>query len=90
MHREVGEYIAQLGISCLVAKGRHAADYLVGFSKYQDERQKGVRFDEYEEVAGYLDETQPATILVKGSRSSAMENIVQLLCDPDHINKRTR
>ena len=88
MHREVGEYIALKGIDYLVAKGKHAADYLVGFSKFQGDNQNSARFDEYEEVAEYLQQEKPDTILVKGSRSAAMEHVVTALCDTDANNKR--
>lgn len=87
MHREVGEYVATKGIDYLVVKGKHAADYLVGFSQCQNENQKGARFDEYEEVVAFLQHEKPDTLLVKGSRSAAMENVVQLLSEPAKKNK---
>ncbi|MDX1695230.1 MAG: UDP-N-acetylmuramoyl-tripeptide--D-alanyl-D-alanine ligase [Ketobacteraceae bacterium] len=88
MHREVGEYIALKGIEYLVAKGKHAADYLVGFSKFQSIEQKSARFDEFHEVASYLQQEKPETVLVKGSRSAAMENVVHALCGTDANDKR--
>ncbi len=88
MHREVGEYIALKGIHYLVAKGKHAADYLVGFSKFQGDEQKSTRFDEFDEISAYLNQEQPETILVKGSRSAGMEQVVHLLCGAESTEKR--
>lgn len=88
MHREVGEYIALQGIDFLVAKGKYAADYLVGFSKFQSEGQKSARFDEFDEVVAYLNNQQPDTILIKGSRSAGMEQVVNLLCGAESHYKR--
>lgn len=88
MHREVGEYIALKGIDYLVAKGKHAADYLVGFSKFQSKEQKSARFDEFAEISAYLNQEQPETILVKGSRSAGMERVVHLLCGTEPKEKR--
>ena len=81
LHREVGEYVALQGVDYLVVKGKHAADYLVGFNKFKDDTQTGMRFDEFHEVVGYLNEEAPEIILVKGSRSAAMENVVEQFCD---------
>ena len=88
MHREVGEYIALRGIHVLIAKGKYAADYLVGFSRFQSEGQKSARFDEFDEIVAYLNNQLPDTILVKGSRSAGMEQVVNLLCGAESHYKR--
>jgi UDP-N-acetylmuramoyl-tripeptide--D-alanyl-D-alanine ligase len=87
MHRDVGEFVAQQGIDILVAKGKHAADYLVGFSRAKTPEQHGVRFDEYQEVVDFLKAELPKSILVKGSRSAAMENVVDMFCESTSNNK---
>ncbi|MCG8670182.1 MAG: UDP-N-acetylmuramoyl-tripeptide--D-alanyl-D-alanine ligase [Pseudomonadales bacterium] len=82
MHREVGEFVALQGINYLIAKGKHAADYLVGFNQFKGDDQVCVRFDEFAEIVTYLESEKPKTILVKGSRSAGMEQVVQQLCEP--------
>lgn len=84
MHREVGECTALQGIDCLVAKGKHAADYLVGFNKFKGDDQACVRFDTFEEIEQYLKQQAYDTVLVKGSRSAAMENVVQLMTESNN------
>ena len=94
LHREVGEFVAVQGVDYLVVKGKHAADYLVGFNKFKDDAQIGVRFDEFEEVVRFLNDEVPEIVLVKGSRSAAMEHVVEQFCDfrknhkENPINKR--
>lgn len=84
MHREVGEHTALQGVDCLIAKGKHAADYLVGFNKFKGDDQAGVRFDTFEEIENYLKQEAFDTVLVKGSRSAAMESVVQLMTEPNN------
>ena len=80
MHREVGAYAAKQGIESLVVQGKHTSDYLVGFTAHKETGQRGVAFDTIEEVASFIvGEVSEALILVKGSRSAAMERVVDLL-----------
>lgn len=79
IHRDVGAYVAEQGIELMIAKGRHAADYLVGFCQAKNDTQRGYRFDTHDEVAEYLINEKPDTLLIKGSRSAAMDVVVDKL-----------
>ncbi len=82
LHREVGAYAAQQSIDCLVVVGKHASDYLVGFTTYKGVKnngidQKGIGFDSCKEVAQFIcSELKGASILIKGSRSAEMERVI--------------
>ncbi len=80
MHSDVGRYIAEAGIECLIVKGKHSADYLVGFTEKKSADQIGKRFDTFEEIAELIaTELAGATVLVKGSRSATMERVIESL-----------
>lgn len=87
IHRDVGAYIASKGIELFIVRGKHAADYLVGFNQHKSTEQRGVRFDTYEEVVECIHQENPPTILVKGSRSAAMECVVDKLVSAE-LTKR--
>ena len=75
-HREVGELVAELGIDFLVAVGPRAADYVVGAAGVS-----AVRFadsgDAANGIAGVL--VPGDTVLVKASRSVALERVCEVL-----------
>ncbi|PCJ30160.1 MAG: hypothetical protein COA99_18500 [Moraxellaceae bacterium] len=80
LHREIGEYAAEKAIDNLLVFGRHASDYLFGFTTHKSTDQKGAIFDSCEEIAQFVhDELSNYTILIKGSRSVAMERVIQCL-----------
>lgn len=80
LHREVGAYAAQKGITSLVVQGKYSSDYLVGFTTHKGSEQRGIAFDTVEEVTHFIEEeVSGALILVKGSRSAAMERVISLL-----------
>ncbi len=82
LHREVGAYAAKNSIDQLIVVGKHASDYLVGFTTHKGVEsknldQKGSGFDSCEEVAKFVNsELQGASILIKGSRSAEMERVI--------------
>jgi len=60
--------------------GKYSSDYLVGFTTHKGSEQRGIAFDTIEEVAGFIEEdVSDALVLVKGSRSAAMERVIDLL-----------
>ena len=82
LHREVGAYAAQQSIDCLIVVGKHASDYLVGFTTHKgvgsnNIDKKGMGFDSCKEVAQFVySELKGASILIKGSRSAEMERVL--------------
>lgn len=73
MHRRVGEQARALGIDALWAKGRYAQDYCQGFGD------GALAFDTWASVDALLELARPQSILVKGSRSAAMDQVVARL-----------
>jgi UDP-N-acetylmuramoyl-tripeptide--D-alanyl-D-alanine ligase len=86
LHREVGRYAKDQNIECFYSTGVN--------SKFASEEFGGNHFHNQEALIGALDakvsELQALgknlTILVKGSRSSSMENIVQALVTGEKIS----
>lgn len=74
-HEEVGAAARQLGIDCLLTCGELSVNSVLVFGE------GGKHYNTQEELAQDLLQRLDAktTVLVKGSRSSAMENIVQQL-----------
>ncbi len=80
LHEEIGAYAAQRGISTFYAKGEQSVAYRKGYNAYKSETAEFVLASDYEEIANLLREKHPgATVLVKGSRSAAMENVIRCL-----------
>ncbi|WP_111497305.1 UDP-N-acetylmuramoyl-tripeptide--D-alanyl-D-alanine ligase [Marinobacter bohaiensis] len=75
LHREVGALAARLGIAQLVLVGDGVDGYVKGFGP------AARVFATHDEAAEWLSTEvhPPATVLVKGSRSSAMDNVVRAL-----------
>lgn len=72
LHREVGAYVRDKGIERLLTVGAGARGYAEGFGKQTEQLQS-----HEQAVAALVDQsTGPMTILVKGSRSSAMDLVV--------------
>jgi len=74
-HQEMGEIAKQSGIECLVATGELSKYAVESFGK------KGFYFEKQEDLITFLKDNLPAhaTLLVKGSRGSRMENITTAL-----------
>ncbi|MGP4845700.1 UDP-N-acetylmuramoyl-tripeptide--D-alanyl-D-alanine ligase [Marinobacter sp. 1Y8] len=77
LHEEVGELAAELGIDYLLTVGDGTAPYLKGYGA------QGLHFENHEQAADWLlaSGIAPMTILTKGSRSSAMDNVVRVLLE---------
>ncbi|TBW56258.1 UDP-N-acetylmuramoyl-tripeptide--D-alanyl-D-alanine ligase [Marinobacter halodurans] len=75
LHAEVGAFARDKGVAHLLAVGPSAGGYLTGFGD------GGLAFATHEEAVDWLiaHQAAPMTILVKGSRSSAMDNVVRAL-----------
>ncbi len=73
LHRDIGEAARNLGIDQLVAVGAGCDEYLAGFGE------GAIHCASHEEAAEYLFKQLkgPATVLFKGSRSSAMERVAE-------------
>lgn len=80
MHREVGFHARQKGIDELWAIGRHATSIAQGFGA--GARIAASKAELAAELAATLD--SDTTVLVKGSRSSGMEDIVNLITEERH------
>ncbi|MEY3220797.1 MAG: hypothetical protein RIT27_2154 [Pseudomonadota bacterium] len=74
-HREMGEFAKQLGIDGLIATGKLSKYAVEGFGK------NGFYFEKQEDLITFLKDNLPdnATLLVKGSRGSKMENVTTAL-----------
>jgi UDP-N-acetylmuramoyl-tripeptide--D-alanyl-D-alanine ligase len=78
-HRSLGHYAAQKKITALYTSGPLSALSALEFGA------GGLTFDNKNSLAEtLLAQLDPqTTVLVKGSRSSRMEDVVQLICDPE-------
>ncbi|MEL0635775.1 UDP-N-acetylmuramoyl-tripeptide--D-alanyl-D-alanine ligase [Marinomonas sp. TI.3.20] len=77
IHKALGEYAQQKGISCLISVGPVAGVAAQAFRAHGGEAIFCQTHNEAASVVQALDETH--AILVKGSRSSKMENVVDIL-----------
>ncbi len=75
IHRRTGEQARALGIDELWVRGRFSDAYAEGFGP------ETVQFDELESLDDLLCGPRPLSILVKGSRSAAMDRVVARLKD---------
>lgn len=79
LHAEIGRYAAELGIDTLLTYGDAARSASAAFGR-------GLHFDDHETLVRHVINTLPpaTTLLVKGSRSAGMENVIAAL-RPDEI-----
>ena len=73
VHSEVGAYAREQGIDTLLALGSEAKKAAEAFG------QGASSFDDLEQLIGHLLTLMPAQVLVKGSRSTRMERVVEAL-----------
>lgn len=75
-HREIGEFVAELGVDVLVAVGSRAANYVIGAAGVP-----AVQFvDSSAAARDIANVLEPGdTVLVKGSRSVALERVCEAL-----------
>jgi len=73
IHQRTGEQARELGIDELWVRGRYAGAYAQGFGP------DAVQFDALESIDDLLGGSRPLSILVKGSRSAAMDRVVARL-----------
>lgn len=75
MHKDVGEYARTQGVSSLLAVGLHAKDYIDGFGEH------GIAVENKSILVEVLlsQIAEGSTVLIKGSRSAGMEDVVSSL-----------
>jgi murE/murF fusion protein len=81
MHAEVGAYAKERGVDALLTLGRASARAAAAFGA--DAR----AFDSIDALNEELLTLTPANVLVKGSRSTRMERVVQALEEKLNINE---
>ena len=78
-HRHIGHYAAKLGVQRLCAVGEYAGTIVSSYNQQQGS--DSLKFNSKEALAKYLlsDICGNSLVLVKGSRSAAMDEVVNLL-----------
>jgi UDP-N-acetylmuramoyl-tripeptide--D-alanyl-D-alanine ligase len=86
-HAEVGGLAARLGLDVLVAVGEVAAEAVRAARQAGMEEMRTFEASDHEEAAQALERLVPrgAWILIKGSRGSAMERVVELLATKKEV-----
>lgn len=83
LHREVGAYAGQKGIATVYGLGESANSYRAGFLEYS-KHGAFVTTENHQQLAAELMANQKSkTILIKGSRSSAMEKVIQYMIESE-------
>lgn len=84
MHFNVGQYAALAGVDRIYVVGEYAAQILAGFSQEaENDKSEAQRFSNQSELIAQLLSAQceSSVVLVKASRSAAMEHVVSALVD---------
>ncbi|HCX64624.1 MAG TPA: UDP-N-acetylmuramoyl-tripeptide--D-alanyl-D-alanine ligase [Eubacteriaceae bacterium] len=77
-HQEIGKKIARSGIDFLIAYGELASHYIEGAKQNGFAAQKCHHAENKKEIAAFIQNNfEEATILLKGSRAMALEEILQ-------------
>ena len=88
LHQSIGQYAAQQGIEQVFALGRFAEAYQQGYQATAPASGHFVVATSFDRIAQSLQQRHAgAVVLIKGSRSSAMETLIACLQQP--INKET-
>lgn len=77
LHREVGAYAAQRGLKTVYALGEQAAHYRDGYQSVSGEGEFIIAENHQLLAEDLLARHADKTILIKGSRSSAMEKVIE-------------
>lgn len=90
LHEQTGAYAAQKGIARVYSMGPNAAFYQRGYVQQQPPQGRFIICDSHQQIAEKLrqDETGK-TILVKGSRSTAMEKVIHALRGHEYSHEET-
>lgn len=88
LHAEVGRYAAERGVDALYAVGPLSVSAVAAYGNSQPSR--AYHFKSQEELVTALRPTLTATtrVLIKGSRSARMENVVTALIEPVQKNSQ--
>ncbi len=79
LHREIGEYAAQQSIDYLLACGDFAECYVEGYASQKMQKAFSSQTALLDELPEWLSATQAEVILVKGSRFTRMEKVVDFI-----------
>ena len=83
MHIEVGQYAQQCGVDYLWAMGEATKDSVAAFGA------NAKWFESPEAICQQIDSVQPMSLLVKGSRFMAMEQVVERCLETASITRTT-
>ncbi|MFZ5601094.1 MAG: UDP-N-acetylmuramoyl-tripeptide--D-alanyl-D-alanine ligase [Pseudomonadota bacterium] len=90
LHEQVGSYAAQKGILRVYSLGPNAGFYQRGYVQHQPPQGRFIVCDSHQQIADNLKQHEKdKTILVKGSRSTAMEKVIHALRGCDHLREET-
>ena len=90
LHEQVGAYAAQKGILRVYSLGPNARFYERGYVQQQPSQGRFIVCDSHQQIAAQLKQhEQNKTILVKGSRSTAMEKVIQALRGDGQLREET-
>lgn len=81
LHEQVGEYAAQKGIQSVYSLGAGAAHYQRGYQKVASSGSFTICPDHQTIAQALMDKEKDKRILIKGSRSTAMEKVIDALRD---------
>ena len=91
MHREVGEYAAKKGVKRFYVMGSYAEALTQGFLKPGLEGSQVMPMHSHQQIAqALLKDEKDKRIMIKGSRSAAMDKVIRFMEETVLINEEVR
>ena len=91
LHREIGRYAAERGVLGFYSLGPNAAFYQEGYEQIKPQGGVFTVCENHRQIADAIRQQESdKLILVKGSRSAAMEKVIHALRAGSHLNEENR